>query len=100
MLRPCSLKRETLTLDNLKSDLQSLADPEKARILSRFFKTGKGQYGEGDVFLGIVVPKQRAVAKKYLELSMSDIRKLLSSEIHEHRLVALLILVNKYKKAG
>ncbi len=88
-----------MTLDNLKSDLQSLADPEKARILSRFFKTGKGQYGEGDVFLGIVVPKQRAVAKKYLELSMSDIRKLLSSEIHEHRLVALLILVNKYKKA-
>ncbi|MDA8242263.1 MAG: DNA alkylation repair protein [Nitrospiraceae bacterium] len=85
-------------LASLKSDLQHLADPEKARILSRFFKTGKGQYGEGDVFLGIVVPKQRAVAKKYLELPLSDIHRLLSSKIHEHRLVALLILVNKYKK--
>jgi 3-methyladenine DNA glycosylase AlkD len=86
-------------LNSLKSDLQALADPEKAAILSRFFKTGKGQYGEGDVFLGIVVPKQRIVAKKYAGLSFNDIRKLLSSKIHEHRLVALLILVNKYKKA-
>jgi 3-methyladenine DNA glycosylase AlkD len=86
-------------LNSLKSDLQALADPEKAAILSRFFKTGKGQYGEGDVFLGIVVPKQRIVAKKYAGLSFNDIRKLLSSKIHEYRLVALLILVNKYKKA-
>lgn len=88
-----------LTLDNLKSDLQGLADPEKAAILSRFFKTGKGQYGEGDIFLGIVVPNQRALAKKYEGLLLKDIRKLLSSEIHEHRLVALLILVDKFKKA-
>ena len=94
-----SSSEKSSILKSLKSDLQNLADPEKARILSRFFKTGKGQYGEGDVFLGIVVPKQRAVAKKYLELSLSDIRKLLSSRIHEHRLVALLVLVNKYKKA-
>jgi 3-methyladenine DNA glycosylase AlkD len=86
-------------LAGLTSDLQNLADPEKAAILSRFFKTGKGQYGEGDVFLGIVVPKQRAVAKKYSGLSLSDIHRLLSSKIHEHRLVALLILVDKYQKA-
>ena len=94
-----SRSEKSSILKSLKSDLQSLADPEKAKILSRFFKTGRGQYGEGDVFLGIVVPKQRAVAKKYLELSLSDIHRLLSSKIHEHRLVALLILVNKYKEA-
>ena len=93
-----SSSEKSSILKSLKSDLQSLADPEKAEILSRFFKTGKGQYGEGDVFLGIVVPKQRAVTKKYLELSLRDIHRLLSSKIHEHRLVALLILVNKYKK--
>ena len=86
-------------LNSLTSDLQALADPEKAALLSRFFKTGKGQYGEGDVFLGIVVPKQRAVARKYPSLSTGDIGKLLASKIHEHRLVALLILTEKYRKA-
>jgi 3-methyladenine DNA glycosylase AlkD len=83
----------------LKSDLQKLADPEKAEILSRFFKTGKGQYGEGDIFLGIVVPAQRKIAKTYSDLSLRDVRELLSSGTHEHRLVALFILVQKYKKA-
>jgi 3-methyladenine DNA glycosylase AlkD len=83
----------------LKSDLQALADPEKAKILSRFFKTGKGQYGEGDIFLGVMVPGQRRIAKKYSGLSLGNISRLLSSKIHEHRLVALFILVNKYKKA-
>ncbi len=98
-MRRSHVLNESLTLRSLKSDLQKLADPEKAEVLSRFFKTGKGQYGEGDVFLGIVVPKQRAVAKKYAELVLDEIRKLLSSKVHEHRLVALLILVDKYKKA-
>lgn len=88
-----------LTLDNLKSDLQAIADPEKAKILSRFFKTGKGQYGEGDIFLGVMVPGQRSIAKKYAALPLKDIRRLLFSGMHEHRLVALLILVDKYKKA-
>jgi 3-methyladenine DNA glycosylase AlkD len=83
----------------LKSDLQKLANPEKAEILARFFKTGQGQYGEGDIFLGIVVPAQRKVAKTYSDLSLKDIDRLLSSKIHEHRLVALLILVDKYNKA-
>jgi 3-methyladenine DNA glycosylase AlkD len=87
-------------LDLIKSDLQTLADPRKAAVISRFFKTGKGQYGEGDLFLGITVPKLRAVAKTYYGLATVDIRKLLSSGTHEHRLVALLILVDKYKKAG
>ncbi len=86
-------------LSQLQDDLQTLADPEKAKILSRFFKTGKGQYGEGDVFLGIVVPKQRTVAKKYSGLPLRDIGRLLTGEIHEHRLVALIILANAYKNA-
>jgi 3-methyladenine DNA glycosylase AlkD len=93
-----ALPMET-SLGQLKAELQSLADPERARILSRFFKTGKGQYGEGDVFLGITVPGQRSVAKRYHALSLEDIEKLLLSGTHEHRLAALLILVIQYKKA-
>jgi len=85
-------------LDNLKKELQSLANPEKAKILQKFFKTGKGQYGEGDIFLGIIVPEQRRVAGKY-DLSLKDISELLDSEIHEERLVGIFILISKYKKA-
>ena len=85
-------------LKNLKRDLQKLAYPEKAEILQRFFKTGKGQYGQGDIFLGITVPDQRKVSKKYINLNLNNLEKLLHSKIHEHRLVALLILVEKYKK--
>lgn len=87
-------------LEQLEKDMENLADPEKAKILSRFFKTGKGQYGEGDVFIGIVVPKQRIIANKYAGLPLKEISLLLSSRIHEHRFVALLILVQRYKKAG
>ena len=82
----------------VRTALQQAADPERAKILSRFFKTGKGQYGEGDVFLGITVPEQRVIAKKYRDLPLKDIEKLLLSETHEHRLVALLILMIQYKK--
>ena len=81
----------------IKRDLMKCASPEKAKILSRFFKTGKGEYGEGDVFLGITVPEQRKVAKRYPYLSLRELRNLLSSRIHEHRLVSLLILVEKYR---
>ncbi len=86
-------------LDQIKKDLSKLKNPERARNLSWFFKTGKGQYGEGDIFLGIPVPEQRKVAKKYIEISLEDLQQLLSSRIHEHRLTALLILVSKYEKA-
>jgi 3-methyladenine DNA glycosylase AlkD len=86
-------------LDHVKRDLSQLSNPEKAKKISRFFKTGKGQYGEGDIFLGIPVPEQRKVAKRYTDLPLTDLQELLSSRIHEHRLTALLILVAKYGKA-
>jgi 3-methyladenine DNA glycosylase AlkD len=89
--------RKTM-LDHIKRDLSQLRNPEKAKKLSGFFKTGIGQYGEGDIFLGIPVPEQRKVAKKYLHLPFTDLQALLNSEIHEHRLTALVILVSKYRK--
>jgi len=85
-------------LNKLKKDLQKLADPEKAKILQGFFKTGKGQYGEGDVFLGITVPEQRKVAKKYLGISLSELEKLIHSKIHEYRLTGFMLLVYKYQR--
>ena len=86
-------------LNKLKQDLQKLANKEKAVILQRFFKTGKGEYGHGDIFLGITVPDQRKIAKKYINLNLKQIKELLKSKMHEHRLIVLLLLVEKYKKA-
>lgn len=80
----------------IENELKRLRDSKKAEILSRFFKTGKGDYGEGDVFLGIKVPEQRSVAEKNLNASYSELQKLLNSKFHECRLTALLILVKKY----
>src|SRR5512136_1887446 len=85
--------------DQIKKDLSQLSDPERAKNSSWFFKTEKGQYGEGDVFLGITVPEQRKIAKRYIDLSLTELQELLSCKIHEHRLTALLILVSKYEKA-
>jgi 3-methyladenine DNA glycosylase AlkD len=78
-------------------DLTKKADKEKSRVLMRFFKTGKGQYGEGDIFLGITVPEQRKVALRFKDLSLLEINKLLLSRIHEHRFTALEILVMQYE---
>ncbi|HII15091.1 MAG TPA: DNA alkylation repair protein [Nanoarchaeota archaeon] len=86
-------------LSHLKKEMQKLADPKKAKDYAWFFKTGKGEYSEGDVFFGIVVPLQRKVAAKYRELSLPEIQGLLNSRIHEHRLTALLILACQFKKA-
>ena len=83
----------------IKEDLLKLGDPEKAKILLRFFKTGKGEYGEGDRFLGVSLPNQRLVAKRYAHVSLAELQSLLSSKTHEFRLTALIILVHKYKKA-
>lgn len=87
-------------IEQLKSTLQDLADEGKAKIMTRFFKTGKGEYGEGDIFLGISVPNQRLIAKEfYQQVSLNDIKNLLNSNIHEYRLTALLMLVLKYEKS-
>ena len=86
-------------LFNITQTITKQADPQKAKILQRFFKTGKGQYGEGDVFLGLMVPKQRIIVKQFTNLELKDIKILLASKIHEYRLIALLILVDKYEQA-
>lgn len=87
-------------LEQLKNELKNVSNPEKAKLLQRFFKTGKGEYGEGDIFLGVTVPQQRQIVKTYWkDVSLRDIQELLNSKIHEHRLVALLLLCTKYKKA-
>jgi 3-methyladenine DNA glycosylase AlkD len=77
-----------------------MADPDKAVILQRFFKTGLGQYGEGDIFVGVMVPQSRQVAKKFSQLPLGEVRTLLYSRIHEERLVALLILAWRYSSAS
>jgi 3-methyladenine DNA glycosylase AlkD len=82
----------------IRSELHALSNPAKARILSRFFKTGRGEYGEGDRFLGVVVPEVRKVVKAHLEASRQEIVNLLRSEYHEERLAALLILVEQYRR--
>ncbi len=86
------------SIKDLKEELWRLADPEKAKVLQRFFRTGPGQYGEGDIFLGVVVPKTRKLARKYHDLGLGDAVDLLRSPIHEERLLALLILVSKFQK--
>ncbi len=86
-------------ISQLKSDLQKLADPQKAKNYGRFFKTGKGQYGEGDKFLGINVPQQRQLSRKYKDLFLNDLCQLLDDPFHECRILSLMIMVDKYKKS-
>ncbi|MEI6480073.1 MAG: DNA alkylation repair protein [bacterium] len=79
--------------------LKAKANKLKAQLLSKFFKTGKGEYGEGDVFLGITVPEQRLIAKEFVNIPLEEVQKLLQSPLHECRFTALLILTYKYSKA-
>lgn len=79
--------------------IQKQADPVRAKVSQGFFKTGVGGYGESDIFLGLTVPAQRVIAKAcYAELSFTEVRKLLASPVHEHRFVALEVLVFKFEK--
>lgn len=81
-----------------QKEIRGLANPAKAKLLAGFFKTGKGQYAEGDIFLGIMVPQTRNLAKKYAEMEIADIQQLLKSKFHEERLLALFLLVEKFQK--
>jgi len=86
------------TLTEVKHELRALADPRDAEHLQRFFKTGKGQYGEGDRFLGVRVPSLRALARRFRSLPHDHVLNLLRSPWHEQRLLALLLLVDHYRR--
>lgn len=86
-------------IKEIEEALAVLSIPEKAEFFPKFFKTGKGEYGEGDIFLGVKVPDQRSVAKEYYaKISLEDLSRLLSSKYHEHRLTALFMLISKFEK--
>ncbi len=82
----------------LKRELKILANPEKAKINQKFFKTRKGEYGEGDIFLGVTTPESRKIAKKYRDIEFKELKTLLNSKIHEERFVSLLILIDKFER--
>jgi 3-methyladenine DNA glycosylase AlkD len=84
----------------IKRELKLLSNPKRSEVSKRFFKTGKGEYGERDIFLGISVPDTRRVAKQCIDITLPEIKKLLYSKIHEERLIALIILVNAFNKAS
>ncbi len=89
---------QRLTSKDVGKALRRLGSQEKATLLSRYFKTGPGDYGAGDKFLGVVVPNQRRVAQAFRDLPLTEIRRLLRSSWHEERLTALLILVHQYSE--
>lgn len=94
------MKRKILNkmLEDLQKETKKFADKTRAKNLQRFFKTGKGEYGEGDIFYGLTNPICHKIAKQFKDLSLSETEKLLHSKIHEERLIALLVLVNKFSK--
>lgn len=87
------------TCKYIQQSLRQYSTPERKRNVERFFKTGKGQYGEGDEFIGVSNPDIRKIAREYKDISLDEIELLLHSPIHEDRLCALILLVNKNKKA-
>lgn len=87
-----------MTAQKIRKQLRDLADPAKAKILRGFFKTGPGEYGEGDVFLGITVPVLRKLAKEHDGIALKGSLQLLKSTVHEERLLALFLLIRAYSK--
>jgi 3-methyladenine DNA glycosylase AlkD len=92
--------RVTPTARTLRTQLRALARPRDAAILQRFFKTGKGEYGEGDVFIGVRLPELRMLCRDSRGISVSEISQLLHSRVHEERLLALLLLVDAFHRSG
>ncbi len=88
-----------LGLDGVFARLRELADPERARLMQRYFKTGPGEYGEGDLFVGISMPKTRQLLREYGGLPLSQVVDLLHSPMHEARMLSLLILCRRYRRS-
>jgi 3-methyladenine DNA glycosylase AlkD len=88
----------SMSADELKKTRSKHSNPEKGKFLQRFFKTGKGEYAEGDIFAGITVPVSRKIARQFKSLNLNELSKVIKSKIHEERLIALFILVDKMKK--
>jgi len=86
-----------MSVQKMCQELRKYSSREKAEVLQRFFKTAPGEYGEGDVFIGVKVPEVRKVARGNVQATLPQIKKLLTSKIHEERLLALLILVHRYQ---
>ena len=94
-----SVSVRTLNSKTLKAELRKYASAERKAMNLRFFKTDKGDYGEGDQFIGVTVPDTRKVGRQFAEMSFTEISKVLSSPIHEERLAALMILVHRYQNS-
>lgn len=88
-----------MTAEELKTALGKHAKTEDAAFLGRFFKTGEGEYGAGDVFIGVRVPDTRKVCRDFIALPLAEVGKLLKSPVHEHRLAAVILLSDQFKKA-
>lgn len=89
-----------MTVKEVINNLKKVGTPKRAKALKWFFKTGKGQYGYGDLFWGVSVPEQRIIAKKYFNLPLNQVTLLLKNKVHECRLTGLLILIVQFKKAS
>lgn len=89
-----------MTAEDIKTALAAYARTDDTALLGRFFKTGEGQYGAGDVFIGVRVPDTRKVCKQYVQLPLAEVEKLLRSLVHEHRLAAVILMAYQFKKAN
>jgi len=92
--------KNTNKLSEFRKKIKEIASPDIAKTMKWFFKTGKGEYGEGDVFVGLKVPTQRILAREFKDLSLNHLKVLLNSPVHEERLISLFILVHKYDKGN